>query len=66
MDELKKIVPAVIFSILYGISDEIHQLFVVGRVCSVEDVMINTLGILWATIIYIWYTDRKIKNVRVI
>ncbi len=31
---------------LYAISDEIHQLFVFGRSGNLEDVMIDTLGII--------------------
>ncbi|MCX5700653.1 MAG: VanZ family protein [Candidatus Omnitrophica bacterium] len=33
-------------SFLYAISDEIHQLFVPGRSCSVLDILIDTVGIL--------------------
>ena len=37
--------PAV-FSLLYAISDEIHQYFVLGRFCSAWDVMIDSIGII--------------------
>lgn len=37
--------PAV-FSLLYAISDEIHQYFIVGRCCSNRDVLIDTIGII--------------------
>lgn len=40
---------AVLFSVLYAISDEHHQSFVIGRVASLVDVGIDTLGILFAT-----------------
>lgn len=30
---------------MYATSDEIHQYFVPGRACMVEDVFIDTLGI---------------------
>lgn len=36
--------PAV-FSLLYAISDEIHQYFVLGRSCAIGDVLIDSLGI---------------------
>jgi len=39
------IYPAV-FSLLYAISDEIHQYFVVGRSCSSRDVLIDAIGII--------------------
>ncbi|HLF17967.1 MAG TPA: VanZ family protein [Candidatus Omnitrophota bacterium] len=35
---------AVLFALLYGISDEIHQSFVEGRFASVFDVIADTLG----------------------
>ena len=34
------------FSILYAISDEIHQLFVINRYCSLEDIGVDTAGAL--------------------
>ncbi len=37
--------PAV-FSLLYAISDEIHQYFVLGRNCSIQDVLIDAIGII--------------------
>lgn len=33
-------------SFLYAVSDEIHQYFIPGRNCSLEDVLIDTIGIL--------------------
>ena len=34
------------FSLLYAISDEIHQYFVLGRSCSAQDVLIDSIGII--------------------
>jgi VanZ family protein len=34
------------FSLLYAISDEIHQYFVLGRNCSRRDVLIDSIGII--------------------
>ena len=42
-----------VFVILYAISDEIHQLFVLGRCCSFSDVLIDLIGILVAGFIYL-------------
>lgn len=39
------------FCILYGISDEIHQVYVPGRHGSVVDVVIDTAGILLGTVL---------------
>ena len=36
---------SVVFSLLYAISDEIHQYFVAGRHCSIQDVLIDSIGI---------------------
>lgn len=35
-----------LFSLLYAISDEFHQYFVVGRSCSVYDVLVDAIGII--------------------
>ncbi|MFH1585287.1 MAG: VanZ family protein [archaeon] len=42
----------IIVSVLYGISDELHQFFVPGRASSGGDVLVNTAGILSASLIY--------------
>ncbi|MFH1055079.1 MAG: VanZ family protein [Candidatus Altiarchaeota archaeon] len=34
----------VLFALLYGVSDEFHQLFVPGRFCTIDDVLVDTLG----------------------
>ena len=47
------IIIGVIVSSIYAISDEIHQLFVPGRFCSITDVLIDFLGIILAGIIYL-------------
>ncbi|NCC70492.1 VanZ family protein [bacterium] len=50
-----------LISILFAISDEIHQFFILNRVASVFDVLIDTVGILSA---YIFYNlTKKYKNV---
>lgn len=40
----KKILLALIFCVLYAISDEFHQLFVPGRGAQVKDVLIDSAG----------------------
>lgn len=35
-----------LFSVLYAISDEIHQLFVEGRFCALKDMLIDSSGAL--------------------
>lgn len=40
----RAVVLAVVCASAYGISDEVHQLFVDGRYCSAEDWVVDTLG----------------------
>lgn len=50
-----------IICLLYSISDEFHQLFIVGRSGEVRDVLIDTIGAL--TGIYGYYLiKRKYKS----
>ena len=35
-----------VLGIVYATSDEIHQYFVPGRACMIEDVFIDTLGVI--------------------
>ena len=39
------------FCLLYAISDEIHQLFVINRSCELRDILIDTTGITLAYLI---------------
>lgn len=49
--DIKKVYISVIFSVLYAVSDEIHQIFVEGRACQFRDVCIDTAGVLIGTAI---------------
>jgi VanZ family protein len=40
-------------AILYAISDEVHQLFVPGRAFAFADILTDSAGILFATLIYV-------------
>ncbi|HRE41526.1 MAG TPA: VanZ family protein [Ignavibacteria bacterium] len=52
---------ALLFSILYGISDEIHQKFTPGRFPDLYDVIANSLGALFVYIIIkIYYHSKKL------
>ena len=42
--EKNLLIYSLLFSILYAITDEIHQLFVVNRYCSVNDMFVDALG----------------------
>ncbi len=43
----------ILFSIVYAISDEIHQFFVPWRYCSIGDVIVDSAGIIFAFVIYL-------------
>ena len=43
---------AVLISAMYGITDELHQLFVPGRFCSVSNFLTNLSGIIIASLSY--------------
>ena len=49
--------------IAYGILDEIHQFFVVGRFCTISDVGFDIIGILLASMLYFILLEyRKFKS----
>jgi VanZ family protein len=50
---------SIILAFLYGVSDEIHQLFVPGRYFAFTDISLNLFGTLWASLIYILSLRRK-------
>lgn len=54
-----------VFSALYAITDEIHQLFVPGRSGQLKDVLIDTSGaIVGAAIAFILgFICKKLKNI---
>lgn len=41
----------ILISLAYAISDEFHQLFVIGRFCSSRDILIDLIGSLSAVLI---------------
>ncbi|MBS3080927.1 VanZ family protein [Candidatus Pacearchaeota archaeon] len=52
----------IIIAILYGISDEIHQYFVPGRYMDVKDILMNSIGIMFAGILYSLLLFRRNNN----
>jgi len=53
------IIIGILLSIIYGILDEIHQLFVPGRFVSNKDILINSSGIILTAFAYSNWTNRK-------
>lgn len=48
----KAIYFSVLFGMIYGITDELHQLFVPGRLSSVSDVFIDSVGSFLGSLFY--------------
>ena len=42
----------VVISIIYAVLDELHQHFVPGRSSSISDIFLDSLGILFSSVIY--------------
>lgn len=56
------VVDTVIFSLLYGLSDEFHQAFVPGRVASPVDLLADVLGATLA--VTLWLAADRIRRIR--
>lgn len=59
---LRLMVWAILFCLLYGISDEVHQLFVPGRTCDITDVCVDVSGATIGTLLYRWLTLNLLKH----
>ncbi len=53
LNPLKRAGMAVLMSVLYASTDEIHQLFVEGRSGKIADVLVDTIGIIIAAGLYL-------------
>ena len=51
----------IVFSTLYAISDELHQLFVPFRTCTLFDVVIDFAGIVFGLILFAIIYEEKLK-----
>ena len=59
----KSIIISIIISLLYAISDEVHQAFVPGRSCELRDVLIDSTGSIFGVgIYYLLNRIRRSKN----
>ena len=50
--KIKYLILVFTISLVYAISDEVHQIFVPGRFSDIKDVLIDLIGILFAILIY--------------
>ena len=53
---------AVLFCLLYGISDELHQLFVPNRSCDFFDILVDLSGAAAGSILYRWLLLNRSKR----
>ncbi len=53
---------AFIISLLYSVSDEVHQMFVPGRACRLLDICIDSAGALIAILLTAFLFARRKKN----
>lgn len=62
---INRAILAVLISLIYAATDEIHQLFVSGRACRLSDILIDTCGAAIFAAIYLLVVkslNRKSKN----
>ena len=54
---------ALVGTVIYAISDEVHQIFSEGRACRITDVLIDSAGaLLGIIIVFIIIKERRNKN----
>jgi len=59
----KNIIPiAILIAVLYGVSDEIHQLFVPGRAFTIPDILTDSAGVLFAGLLYCLLRFKQFRN----
>ncbi|MGN1033673.1 MAG: VanZ family protein [Intestinibacter sp.] len=56
-----KFTAAFLISVLYAVSDEIHQYFVPGRACEFRDMVIDSCGVLFGIIVVLIFNIIKAK-----
>lgn len=55
----KWILPAILICILYAVGDEFHQMFVLDRTASVQDVLLDSAGSITGIAWYYWRRGRR-------
>lgn len=58
------LISSLLFCFLYALSDEYHQSFIAGRGSSMKDVLIDTLGGIFASLSYIIYKYKRNKEAK--
>ena len=63
ISKLKTYLYTFVFSVIYAAFDEFHQLFVGGRSGSIEDVGIDSLGVICMMMLIV-FCEKIIKNIK--
>ncbi|MFV9510278.1 VanZ family protein [Tepidibacillus sp. LV47] len=58
----KSMVLAVIFSVIYGFTDEWHQMYVPGRTPDIHDIVNDFIGATLGSFIYYLWLVKKLKH----
>jgi VanZ family protein len=58
----KRIFLAILFTTLYGVTDEIHQMFVPNRTAQLVDIITNFLGAVTISMVYIPLTQTFVPS----
>jgi VanZ family protein len=56
---------AIIFTVLYGASDEFHQMFTQGREARVRDVFIDGIGATVVIYLIYWFLPKLPKKIQI-
>jgi VanZ family protein len=57
--ELGLLIKCSIISIIYALLDELHQMFVPGRYASLEDILLDVVGVVLATVLFYYWSVRR-------
>jgi len=57
----KVLISSFLFSVLYGITDEIHQYFIPNRLCDIYDILSDTAGAVTGVVAVMIIIKRKIN-----
>ncbi|RMD45910.1 VanZ family protein [Candidatus Pacearchaeota archaeon] len=45
---------SILISVFYGVLDEVHQYYVPSRFFSVEDIVVDSAGVFFSGLLYLW------------
>ena len=57
--KISYLIIALSISIIYALSDEFHQIFILFRNASIQDILIDTIGIFLSTIFILYFNKKR-------